>query len=168
PLYISALGPKAARLAGRLGEGWITLNLPQERLEQVLSSFEEGVKMRQNDKGLGLKSSEKPLKIAEIILSYDQDLETAIEACRPFAGTLSPKVFHNDIIDPREIGAAGQKMDKKVIAEAMLATNNFERIISAVEKFHRFNFDIVEVASLSPDQKSFMKLFRENVMPQFS
>ncbi len=167
PLYVSALGPKAAYLAGRLGDGWITLNLPDERLKQVLSSFESGVKARSNGQDYGGDSG-KPLKIAEIIVSYDRDLEKAIEACRPLAGTLSPQVFHNEIIDPRKIRAIGDKVDKKTLGEAMLATNNSEKVISALAKFHRLDFDIVEVVSVSPEQENFMKLFRENVVPQFS
>jgi hypothetical protein len=71
------------------------------------------------------------------------------------------------MIDPREIRAAGEKVDKKTITEAMLATNDAERIISAVEKFDRLGFDIVEVASLSPDQEGFMKLYKDKVMTQF-
>ena len=168
PLYISALGPKAAHLAGRLGDGWITLNLPSQRLQQAYASFNEGVKARQDDSDLGTDSSQRPVKIAEVIVSYDRDLDKAVEACRPFAGTLSTEVFHNEIIDPREIHVLGNRVDKKVIAEAMLATNSSDKIVSAIEKFHRLDFDMVEVASLSPDQRGFMKLFRDNVMPQYS
>lgn len=170
PLYVSALGPRAAHLAGRLGDGLITLNLPENRLaELVLPFFEEGIKSRgPAEVGLGLNSSKKPVKIAEILLAYDKDLDRAIEACRPFAGTLSPQVFHNEMIDPREIKAAGDKVPKGTIGESMLAINNPERLISVVEKFDHLGFDMVEIASLSPDQKSFMELFTREVMPQFS
>jgi G6PDH family F420-dependent oxidoreductase len=170
PLYISALGPKAAALAGRLGDGLITLNLPEDKLRQmVLPSFEEGLKSRgAGEEGLGLDNTKSPVKIAEILLSYDANMDKAIEASRPFAGTLSPQVFRNEMIDPREIKAAGDKVAKKTIGEAMLATDNADRIISAVEKFERLGFDIVEVASLSPNQENFMELFKEQVMPQFS
>ena len=85
-------------------------------------------------------------------VSYDKDYDKAVEACRPFAGTLSSRVFRNEMIGPRELKEAGEKVDKKIIAEAMLATNEVDRIISAVEKFDRLGFDIVEAASLSPDQ----------------
>jgi len=71
------------------------------------------------------------------------------------------------MIDPREIEEAGEKVDKKIIEQAMLATSEADKIISAVEKFNRLGFDIVEVASLSPDQEGFMKLFREKVMTRF-
>ncbi|MDA4130687.1 MAG: TIGR03557 family F420-dependent LLM class oxidoreductase [Thaumarchaeota archaeon] len=168
PLYVSALGPKAARIAGRLGEGLITLNLPEERIRQtVLPAFEEGIQIRGREHGLGLDSSSKPIKIAEIIVSYAEDYEEAVESLRPFAGTLTPGVFKNELIDPREIKAAGEKIDKKIIGEAMLATTDVERIVPVIEKFDRLSFDLVEIVSLSPDQEGFLRLFEEKIMPSF-
>ena len=162
PIYISALGPKAAYLAGRLGDGWITLNLPEDRIKNILvPEYERGMRDRIVEEG-----SSWPLrKIAEIVLSYDKDLDTAIEACRPFAGTFSQNVFGNKVVDPREIKKLGDTADRSTIAERMLATDNEEKIISAIEKFKRLGFDTVEVASLSPDQQNFFRFFKEKVMP---
>jgi G6PDH family F420-dependent oxidoreductase len=164
PLFISALGPKTAYLAGKQGDGWITLNLPEDRIKHVLlPKFEQGVRDRSaNDASQGVR------KIAEIIVSYDDDLDRAIEACRPFAGTFSPKVFENEIIDPRDIKTMGDYVDKKTIEEKMIATNGIERIISAIEKFESLGFDCVEIASLSPNQTRFMDVFRDKISPQFN
>ena len=112
PLYISALGPKAAYLAGKLGDGWITLNLPEDRIKHaLLPKFEQGIQDRLEDGEE--QTGQHPRKIAEILISYDDDIDKAIEACRPFAGTFSPKVFQNELIDPREIKALGDKVDRK-------------------------------------------------------
>lgn len=167
PIFISALGPKAAYLAGRLGDGWITLNLPEDRVRDVLTpEFERGLRDRSKDRDG--KDKAKPVrKIAEIVLSYDKDLDKAIEACRPFAGTFSREVFENRVIDPREIKSLGDKVDKGAIAGRMVTTDGEEKIISAIEKFQRVGFDTVEIASLSPDQQSFFELFKEKVMPAF-
>jgi len=163
PIYLSALGPKAAYLAGRLGDGWITLNLPEDRIRDLLiPEFERGLRERKKE---GYQTNSPPRKIAEIVLSYDKDLDKAIEACRPFAGTFSREVFENKIIDPREIKSLGDNVDKKDIAARMLATDSEEKIIAAISKFKRLSFDTVEVASLSPDQESFFEMFRRKVMP---
>jgi G6PDH family F420-dependent oxidoreductase len=163
-IYISALGPKTAYLAGRLGDGWITLNLPEQRIRDVLlPEFERGIRDRTGEDGT---TRDKPLrKIAEILLSYDKDLDVAIEACRPFAGTLTMNPFGNNAIDPRQIKLLGDKVDKKTIAERMLAVDSEEKIIAAVEKLKRLGFETVEIASLSPDQDSFFRLFREIIVP---
>jgi G6PDH family F420-dependent oxidoreductase len=161
PIYISALGPKAAYLAGRLGDGWITLNLPEDRIKNLLiPAYERGVRDRTGEGS----PNRKLRKIAEVVLAYDKDLNIAIDACRPFAGTFSQNVFSNELIDPREIKKLGDKVDRKMIAERMLATDNEEKIISVIEKFKRLGFDTIEVASLSPDQQSFFKFFKEKVM----
>ena len=90
PLYISALGPKAANIAGRLGEGWITLNLPEERIRQtLLPGFEAGIRARAADEGMGLNHSSMPLKIAEIIVSYDKDSTRRLKRADP-----SRELFH--------------------------------------------------------------------------
>ncbi len=167
PLYISALGPKSAYLAGKLGDGWITLNLPEDRIKHtLLPKFEQGFQDRSDNKEY--QTGQRPRKIAEIVVSYDDDIDKAIEACRPFAGTFSPKVFQNELIDPREIKALGDQVDKRAIEERMLATDGVEKIIATVEKFERLGFDCVEVASLSPDQNRFMSVFRERVASHFN
>jgi G6PDH family F420-dependent oxidoreductase len=164
PLYVSALGPKTAYIAGRWGEGWITLNLPEDRVRNLLlPEFERGLQDKIKIEGSPLR----PRKMAEVVVSYDKDLKRAIEACRPFAGTLSPDVFQNKIIDPREIKVLGDQVDEKALEEAMLAVDRAEKLISTIEKFQRMGFDTVEIASLSPDQASFFQLFCEKVMPLF-
>lgn len=165
PIFISALGPKAAYLAGRLGDGWITLNLPEERVRfALIPEFERGFRDRSKDG----KDDTKPMrKIAEIVLSYDKDLDKAIEACRPFAGTFSREVFENKVIDPRDIESLGDRVDKRAISERMLVTDGAEKIISTIEKFQKLGFDTIEIASLSPDQQSFFELFKEKVMMTF-
>jgi len=162
PLYVSALGPKAAYMAGKLGDGWITLNLPEDLVRDTLiSEFERGIRDREAD-------PQRPLrKIAELVVSYDEDIDRAIDACRPFAGTFSREVFENKVIDPRQIKSLGDKVKKEDIAQRMLATDNEEKIIRAIEKFKRLGFDTIEFASLSPDQHSFFELFKEKILPSF-
>jgi G6PDH family F420-dependent oxidoreductase len=150
PLYVSALGPKAAYLAGKLGDGWITLNLPDDHVRKLLiPEFERGLRDREDDLNRPLR------KIAELVVSYDEDIDRAIEACRPFAGTFSRAVFENKVIDPRQIKSLGDKVEKDDIAQKMLATDHEEKIIRAIEKFKRLGFDTVEIASLSPNQDGF-------------
>ena len=170
PTYVSALGPRAAYIAGRWGNGWITLNLSQDRIRDVLlPEFERGLRdaTEMDDTTGDSAIRTPPRKIAEIVVSYDKNLNQAIEACRPFAGTLSPEVFQNKIIDPREIKTLGDSVEESVLAERMLATDGDEKIVSAIEKFERLGFDTVEIASLSPDQEAFFRLFREKVKPFF-
>lgn len=160
PLYMSALGPKAAYLAGKEGDGWITLNLPEDRVRDMLiPEFERGLRGRKD------YPRHPPRKIAELVVSYDEHIDRAIEACRPFAGTFSSDVFENKLIDPRQIKCRGDKVQKEEIAKRMLATNHEERIIHEIEKFKRLGFDTVEFASLSPDQQSFFQLFRGKILP---
>ena len=168
PLYISALGPKAAYIAGKWGEGLITLDLPEDRVRDLLlPEFERGLRDKTKLEENRHPVSTKPRKIAEIVVSYDRTLDRAIEALRPFAGTLSPDVFQNRIIDPREIKALGDRVEKNMLVGRMLATDSEERLISVIEKFRRLGFDTVEIASLSPDQDSFFQLFHEKVKPVF-
>ena len=168
PLYVSAFGPKAANIAGRMGDGWITGNLPDEYLKHVMiPSFENGIRSRETEGTISSPKSGRAEKIAELLMSYDEDYEKAVEACLPIAGTLSPAVFKNSIIDPREIKAQADSLDKKLIGERLIATDNFEKIIKAIEKFGRLGFDCVEIASLSPNNSRFLTLFKEKAMPVF-
>jgi coenzyme F420-dependent glucose-6-phosphate dehydrogenase len=159
PIYVSGFGPKATELAGSAGDGWFTGTLPEDYYTGVLfPALERGLKKSGREQG-------KFERIAELLISYDEDRTKAVESCRKIAGAMSPAVQKGDIYDPREITAEAEKLDSKFIEERMLIYDDAEGIISKIESLGRLGFTWVEVASLSPDNAKLLELFRKKILP---
>lgn len=86
PIYVAASGPLAAKLAGRVGDGFIcTSGKSPDLYRQLLDAVEEGAAQAGRD-------SAAIDRMIEIKVSYDEDVEFARQACRWWAAlALSPK-----------------------------------------------------------------------------
>ena len=159
PIYISGFGPRATELAGEKGDGWITGGLPADYLKGVLfPAFNKGVESSGRDPS-------KVARIAELLVSYDEDIDRAVESCRQIAGAMSPAVQTSETHDPREIKKHADAMSKEAIAGSMLVYDSAEGIISKMEEYENLGFTWIEVASLSPDNGKFLRLFEKEILP---
>ncbi len=79
PIYIAAGGPKAAKLVGRIGDGFIcTSGKGEDLYHSLLGAVKEGAEAAGRDDGSIVKN-------IEVKVSYDHDAEYAKGACRPWA-----------------------------------------------------------------------------------
>ena len=79
PIYVAASGPLAAKLAGRVGDGFImTSGKARELYEELGAAMEEGAR----DAG---RDPAAIVRMMEVKVSYDHDLEYAKEACEYWA-----------------------------------------------------------------------------------
>jgi coenzyme F420-dependent glucose-6-phosphate dehydrogenase len=79
PVYVAASGPLAAKLAGRVGDGFIcTSGKRPELYEELLAAVEEGAR------GAGRDPS-SIARMIEVKVSYDHDAGYAHDACRWWA-----------------------------------------------------------------------------------
>ena len=162
PIYVSGFGPKSTELAGALGDGWITGNLPEAYVSEVLKPA--------LDKSLGESGRGGPgyERIAELILSYDKDIDKAAESTRIIAGAMEPEVQQNGIYDPREIKAYADRVESKDLAARMPVYDDPDDIVEKIESLAKSGFTWVEIASLSPDVHQFMDAFQKKVFPHLT
>ena len=159
PIYISGFGPRATRLAGRLGDGWITGGLPDEYLTGTLiPAYERGLR----DAG---KTAEDSERIVELIVSYDEDYDKALDATKAISGAFFPAVSKYGVHDPREIDGYGKLLDKKIVAERFMVLDNPDKLISKMERLIKLGFSWLEIANLSPDNTQFLKMAGAKVLP---
>src|SRR5262249_7392404 len=97
PVYVAASGPLAAKLAGRVGDGFIVTSGKDPALyEELNAAMEEGAAAAGRD-------SAGIVRMIEIKVSYDHDLEFAKRACDYWAPlALSPEQ-KRDVEDPVEL-----------------------------------------------------------------
>jgi len=162
PIYVSGFGPKATELAGSLGDGWITGNLPESYISEVLKPALESSLEKSGRGGPGYE------RIAELLISYDKDIDKAVESSRIIAGAMEPEVQQNAVYDPREIKVFADKITSEDLAGRRMAYDDPDDVVGILESFAKQGFTWVEVASMSPDIHQFMDVFKKKVLPHLA
>jgi len=160
PLYLASWGPTVGELSGKYADGHITLPSDPEHYRNVLlPAIARGAKAAGRDP----RSIEM---IFEIGVSYDEDYDKAVEACkiRGYAGL--PALFKYPIFDPREIEDLVKRLSTEAITTAgWQIVTNAEDLIKGLEKYLKFGINEAHLESVSPDEKKFLKLFGDKVIP---
>jgi coenzyme F420-dependent glucose-6-phosphate dehydrogenase len=162
PIYIASSGPTIAELAGRCADGYITLPFPSEKYKNVLfPAVEKGAKSVDRDPN----SIEK---ILELHVSYHEDFDNAVASCRFWAASLLSTVFKYGVYDPREIEEEGKMVGDKQLAEWWSVGTNPEFYIKKIEDYIKIGFTNIHVQSSSPDERKFIRMFGDKVIPYFN
>src|SRR4051794_16457626 len=97
PIYVAASGPLAAKLAGRVGDGFICTSGKDPQLYvELLDNVRQGAEKAGRD-------YESIRRMIEIKVSYDRDLEVAREACAFWAALALTPEEKEGVEDPVEM-----------------------------------------------------------------
>ena len=160
PILVAAAGPRAARFAGRVGDGFITTSGKPAELytDTLLPAVEEGMRKA----GRAAAGYERLL---EVKVSYAADVETAIADCRYWAPLALPAEAKQGVDDPIELerlaDAEGVHPESRFIVSAD-ADEVAERIGAYVE----LGFEHLVVHAPGADQAGFLHRFAADVMPK--
>ncbi len=159
PIYVAASGPLAARLAGRVGDGFIATSGKKQALyEELLSNLAEGAAQAGRD------PAALP-KFIEIKVSYDHDPEFAHDACRWWAALALTPEMKSGVDDPLE-------MERMADAAAELAhtrfivSNDAEEVVEKIGWYVGLGFDHLVFHAPGEDQARFLEQFCADVVPK--
>ena len=159
PIYVAASGPLAAKLAGRIGDGFIATSGKQEGLyHELLSNLAEGAAQAGRDVA-------KLPKFIEIKVSYDHDAEFARDACRWWAALALTPEMKSGVEDPIE-------MERLADAAADLAHTRFivsndpDEVVEKIGWYVRLGFDHLVFHAPGEDQRRFLEQFCADVVPK--
>lgn len=161
PVHVAASGPTTARLAGDLGDGFLTVyRKPTEIRTELLPALETGVE--RSDRNDSMDDLEKTILLN---CSYAADERAAVAACRPLAGSLLPVFFESETADPRYIQAHGEKVGADQLREEFLVATDANEIIDVVEAYVDCGFDRIAFHDNSPDPGTFRDVVADDVRP---
>jgi len=156
-IYVAAGGPRMAELAGRHADG-LLLGPDLQQAKELFQAMENGAKKA----GRNSASLER---IVEILVSYDEDYETALKGCRFWTGPMLPIFFKYDISDPREIEACGTLIGDEAIARKWIVGTTAEEHIKRTKEYARAGFNHLYFVSSSPDETKFIQFYGQKVLP---
>jgi G6PDH family F420-dependent oxidoreductase len=150
PLYVAASGPRATELAGRIGDGLVSLAPSRETIETFTSSGGDG----------------KP-RIGQVEVCFADDEAEARRVAHEWwpqtalAGEL-PQVLPM----PAHFEQAVSTVREEDVAEKVVCGSDPERHAQAVQQFVDAGYDHVYVHQIGPEQERFLEFYSRDVLPR--
>jgi coenzyme F420-dependent glucose-6-phosphate dehydrogenase len=160
PLYIAASGPAAARLAGRLADGFITTSgkAPELYAEKLIPAVREGAEKE------GRSMDEIELTI-EMKVSYDTDLERAMEDTRNWGALALTPDEKVGVEDPVEMQRLADELPAERAASRWIVSDNPEDQVAAIKPYLDLGFTHLNFHFPGEDQRRAMRLYAQDVLP---
>jgi len=158
PIFIAASGPLAAKLAGRAGDGFIvTSGKKPELYDELIAALEEGAR----DAG---RDPAKIVRMIEVKVSYDHDLDYAREACSYWAPlALSPEQ-KRDVDDPIEMERLADE-NVHLAPTRFIVSSDPEEVVERIGDYVALGFDHLVFHAPGEDQTRFLEQFATDVVP---
>ena len=158
PVFVAASGPLAAKLAGRVGDGFIcTSGKKPELYRELLDAVEEGAAAAGRD-------SVAIVRMIEIKVSYDHDADYARDACRWWAALSLTSEEKTGVEDPIEMerlaDAAADRAHSRFIV-----SDDPERVASEIAAYTDLGFTHLVFHAPGEDQRRFLDQFCADVVP---
>jgi coenzyme F420-dependent glucose-6-phosphate dehydrogenase len=150
PIYVAASGPNATRLAGRIGDGLISLAPSRETVELFESSGGDG----------------KP-RIGQVEVCFADDEARAVRTAYEWwpqtalSGEL-PQVLPM----PAHFEQAVATVREEDVAEKVACGPDPDRHARAVQEFVDAGYDHVYVHQIGPEQERFLGFYAQEVLPR--
>jgi len=159
PIFIAASGPLAARLVGRVGDGFIVTSGKQRELyEELNEAMEEGAREAGRNPG-------DVTRMIEIKVSYDHDLDFALDACRWWAALALTPEQKRDVEDPIEMERLADENADKAHTRFIVSSEPDE-VVERIGDYVELGFDHLVFHAPGADQTRFLDQFCADVVPR--
>lgn len=149
PVYVAAGGKKSGELAGRIGDGLIATAPGGPHL----AAFEEA------------GGSGKP-KIGQVTVCYaPREQEAKDLAAKYWPNAALRGELTQELAQPAHFKQATGWVDGDAVAESVVCGPDAAKHVEALRKFEDAGFTHVYVHQVGPDQDSFFRFYRDEVIP---
>jgi G6PDH family F420-dependent oxidoreductase len=151
PIMVAASGPRAATLAGKLGDGLIGTG-PQAAL---VAAFDKG-----------RRGKARP-HFGQLTICWGPDEAKAEEMALELWPTAAiPGEAGQELPNPAHFEQLAEIVTKEMIAERVICGPDLDRTIGAIDKFIEAGFERVYIHQVGPDQEGFIETFGRDVLPR--
>jgi coenzyme F420-dependent glucose-6-phosphate dehydrogenase len=160
PLYIAASGPAAARLAGRIGDGFITTSgkAPELYAERLIPAVQEGAEKE------GRSLDEIELTI-EMKVSFDHDHERAMEDTRNWGALALTPEEKVGVEDPIEMQRLADALPAERAASRWIVSDDADSQMDAIQPYLDLGFTHLTFHFPGEDQERALRLYADEVLP---
>ena len=149
PIVVSAFGPQAAEVAGRIGDGLCVSGASADTVQQWRDAGGSG-----------------PV-YAQLTLCWAENRDEAIKtAHRIWPNTGVPGQLSQDLPTPAHFEQASAIVTEEQIADSMSCGPDPEPVIGAIDEMIDAGIDHVYLHQIGPDQEGFCRFWSEQLVPR--
>src|SRR3954454_22022670 len=149
PVMVAAGGPRAAQLAGRLGDALVNYSPDSD----VVSGFEAA------------GGSGKPRYVQLNVCWAEDEAEARRTAHRICPNVALPGELGNQLPHPKHYEQAVSVVTEDAVAEVITCGPDPDRHVEAILRCREAGYDHVHVYQVGPDQEGFFRFYEEKVLP---
>jgi coenzyme F420-dependent glucose-6-phosphate dehydrogenase len=159
PVYLAASGPLAARLAGRLGDGFICTSGKAPELYGTLS---DAVDQGARDAG---RNPSAVRRMIEVKVSYRRDRQQAFDDCAPWAALALTSDEKTGIEDPLEMERVADANIARA-ATRFIVSDDPHEVAQRISVYQTAGFDELVIHLPGYDQQRALNEFASDVLPE--
>lgn len=161
PIYIAASGPAAAKLAGRVADGFICTSgkAPELYSETLLPAVVEGAE----------KAGRDPNSIERMIemkVSFDSDYDRALQDTRIWGALALKPEEKMGIEDPIELERLADALPVERAASRWIVSSDPDEQVRQIKPYIDLGFTHLVFHAPGPDQERFLRQFSAEVLPR--
>jgi coenzyme F420-dependent glucose-6-phosphate dehydrogenase len=150
PIYVAASGPKATELAGRIGDGLVSLSPQAESIEQFQSAGGAG----------------KP-RVGQVEVCFAADEDEAVRtAYEWWPQTALAGELTQVLPMPAHFEQAVATVRPEDVAEKVTCGPDVDAHVQSLQRFVDAGYDHVYVHQVGPEQEAFLAFYGEEVLPR--
>ncbi|MDI3418375.1 LLM class F420-dependent oxidoreductase [Streptomyces luteolus] len=150
PLYVSAFGPQAAALAGRIADGFVTMTPDGELVEHFRDAGGTG----------------KPV-LGGLKVCWGRDRDQAVKtAHRLWANLLLPGELGQLLPTPQHFEQAVDLVTEDMVRSDMTCGDDLDEHLSSVRAYEDAGFDEVYIGQIGSEQQGFFDFYGAEVLPR--
>jgi coenzyme F420-dependent glucose-6-phosphate dehydrogenase len=159
--WIAAAGPAAARLAGRVAEGFICTSGKGMELyaDTLLPAVAEGVEKAG-------RSGDAVEKMIEVKVSYDSDRNQALRDCGIWAALALPGETKMGVDDPREMERLAAELPLEQAAVRWLVSDDPEEHVEQIRPYIELGFTHLVFHAPGNNQSRFINAYARDILPR--
>jgi coenzyme F420-dependent glucose-6-phosphate dehydrogenase len=158
PIICAAGGPKMARNAGLMADGYVSVGISPDVHSSVMQPAFAGGRAESG------RADESVFKTAWVSTSYHPDPARALDGARVYGGLLIPEAYAY-IEDPRVIEQRALLVRDEAMQAAFCIASSGEQIIAQFERFIEAGCNHIIWADMSPDPFLVADVCRNEVLP---
>jgi coenzyme F420-dependent glucose-6-phosphate dehydrogenase len=153
PIWVSAFGEHAARVAGRWGDGVWTLPDPQTT-PAVIEAFRDE---RGDDTGE---------VVFQALFSWAEDEDAAFESVRKWKGAQPLEHYRDDWHEPRKMYEHGEeRISDDELRKSVIAGSDVEEHVERIRELQELGPTVIVLQNNSPDPHKAIEVYGEKVLP---
>jgi coenzyme F420-dependent glucose-6-phosphate dehydrogenase len=158
PIYVAASGPLAAKLAGRVGDGFVCTSGKDPQLYlDLLEKVNEGAEQAGRDPS-------QIRRLIEIKVAYDREPDFAHESCNWWAALALTPEQKEGVEDALEMERLADENADKAHTR-FIVSNDPEEFVEKICAYVDLGFDELLLHAPGPDQNRFLDQFGADVLP---